>query len=105
MTSYQKAISTLMGAAFALVAGVGIATASGHEGGDKAGKKGHHMFEKMDTDGDGKISPEEHEAMAAERFSEMDSNGDGFVDKSEMKAHHKAMKEKWKKHKKSCDNK
>ncbi len=103
MTSYKKIISLLLGAA--LLTGASIATASAHEDGDKAGKKGHHRFEKMDTNGDGKISAAEHAAMAASWFKKMDANGDGFVSKAEMKAHHQAMKEKWKKHKKACDGK
>ena len=87
MTSYKKIVSLLMGTA--LIAGAGIATASAHEGGDKAGKKGHHMFQKMDTNGDGKISIEEHADAAAERFSKMDINGDGFISKKEMRKNHK----------------
>jgi hypothetical protein len=106
MKSYKKAISLFMGSAFALLAGVAITTANAHEGhhdGDhKAGVKGHH-FAKMDTNGDGKISADEHATMAAKRFSKMDTNGDGFVDKAEMKAHHKKMRDMWKKHHKSCD--
>jgi len=98
MTSYKKVISLLMGTA--LIAGASIATASAHEDGDKAGKKGHHMFQKMDTNGDGKISAAEHAAMAANWFKKMDTNSDGFVSKKEMQKHHKKMKGK---HGKPCN--
>ena len=53
--------------------------------GGSDGKRGGH-FQQMDTNGDGAVSVEEHEAMAAERFSKMDTNGDGKVTKDEMKA-------------------
>lgn len=48
------------------------------------GKHGGH-FEKMDTNGDGAISAEEHAAGAAKRFSKMDANDDGKVTRDEMK--------------------
>lgn len=45
-----------------------------------------HM-QKMDTDGDGKISLDEflagHEARLRERFDKMDRNGDGFLSKDD----------------------
>ncbi|KKL56613.1 hypothetical protein LCGC14_2243670, partial [marine sediment metagenome] len=74
------------------VAALGLATAvwAGHD------NKGHHdgkhhsgrmMFEKMDTNGDGVITAEEHEAsiqqmMAkrSEHFAKMDTDGDGKTD-------------------------
>lgn len=59
--------------------------------------RGDRMFEKLDTDGDGKISEAEHLAHAKERFKAMDANGDGFVTKEEGKAHYEAKKAEWKK--------
>jgi len=66
------------------------------------GSHKENMFEKMDTDGDGVISPEEHSAKAERRFKKMDADGDGKVTREEIKSHHAAMKEKYKKyHKKN----
>jgi len=102
---YKKLISLVMGVAFASVVGVGAAMAESHDGDKKHMHKGHHFFKMMDSNGDGQISAEEHAAAAAKRFARMDSNGDGMVTKAEMKAHHKAMKEKWAKHAKGCHDK
>jgi len=93
----KKVIGLVLAAAFASAVTVGTATASAHEGAKD--KKAHH-FKMIDTNGDGKISVEEHADAAAERFSKMDINGDGFVSKKEMRKHYKKMKEK---HKKSCN--
>ena len=46
------------------------------------------MFQKMDTNGDGKISADEHAAGARAMFQEMDTNGDGKVTPAEMDAEH-----------------
>jgi Ca2+-binding EF-hand superfamily protein len=48
-------------------------------------------FEAMDTDGDGKISMEEHAVAATKMFDTMDANKDGRVTVSEMEAAHKAI--------------
>ena len=67
--------------------------AAGHEGGE--GHKGK-MFEKHDTDGDGKISEAEFLAKAKAKFAEKDTNGDGFITQDEAKAARGEMKEKMK---------
>jgi Ca2+-binding EF-hand superfamily protein len=92
------------------VAALGLATAvwAGHD--NKDNHEGHHdgkhhpgrmMFEKMDTNGDGIITAEEHEAsiqqmMAkrSEHFAKMDTDGDGSVTKEEAKAARESMREK-----------
>lgn len=51
---------------------------------------GNHMM-RMDANGDGSISAEEHAAMAAARFAEMDTNGDGKVTRDELQAYHEQM--------------
>jgi len=48
-------------------------------------------FESMDTNGDGKISPDEHAAAAARMFDKMDTNADGKVTAAEMTAAHQNM--------------
>lgn len=44
------------------------------------------MFATMDSNGDGKISAEEHAAGASAMFAKMDANHDGSVTAEEMKA-------------------
>ena len=60
------------------------------------GKGPGRFFEKLDTDKDGKISKAESAAAEERRFKEMDADGDGFITKEEAKAHHDAMRAKWK---------
>jgi Ca2+-binding EF-hand superfamily protein len=43
-------------------------------------------FESMDTNRDGKLSPDEHAAVAARMFQTMDANGDRKVTAAEMAA-------------------
>ncbi len=66
----------------------------------KAGRDSHKagMFKRVDLNGDGSISMEEHEAAIASmvekrraRFMAMDADGDGLVTRAEAKA---KMKEK-----------
>lgn len=58
---------------------------------------------EADTDKDGKISKAEFTAKGDKMFAEMDKNGDGFITPDEMKAHHEAMKEKFKERRKDKD--
>jgi hypothetical protein len=51
---------------------------------------------ETDTDKDGKVSKAEFMANGEKKFAEMDKNGDGNITPDEMKAHHDAMKEKFK---------
>ncbi|HKI60547.1 MAG TPA: hypothetical protein VKA23_05885 [Mariprofundaceae bacterium] len=88
----KKLILPLLIAALAMPVAA-LACPGGKGMGD--GKGGSH-FQKMDSNGDGAISAEEHEAMAAERFAAMDTNGDGKVTSDEMKSRWKA------KHAKNC---
>ena len=49
------------------------------------------MFKMMDTDGDGKISAEEHAAGAKKMFDKMDADKNGKVTAAEMEAYHDQM--------------
>jgi uncharacterized low-complexity protein len=65
------------------------------------GKKGKGMcgMQRMDANGDGKVTREEfmqgHEAM----FDRIDSNGDGVIDADEKAAHHRKMRDRMQEHK------
>lgn len=63
------------------MAALAVAPARANRGADE-------MFQKMDTNGDGKISAEEHTAGAKKMFETMDANGDGKVTAAEMTAAH-----------------
>ena len=55
------------------------------------------MFQMMDSNGDGKISADEHEAGAKMMFDKMDANKDGKVTAAEMDAAHEQIAGKAKK--------
>src|SRR5450631_3462923 len=48
-------------------------------------------FQMMDTNGDGKVSPDEHAAGAKKMFEAMDADKDGKVTAAEMDAAHERM--------------
>ncbi|MDY6943452.1 MAG: EF-hand domain-containing protein [Pseudomonadota bacterium] len=52
----------------------------------KANNRINQMFERVDTDGDGKISAAEHAANAEDRFKRMDSDEDGYLTREEVDA-------------------
>jgi Ca2+-binding EF-hand superfamily protein len=52
------------------------------------GEKHAADWKQMDTDGDGKLSPTEHDAAAKKMFEAMDANKDSKVTAEEMTAAH-----------------
>jgi Ca2+-binding EF-hand superfamily protein len=48
-------------------------------------------FQSMDTNGDGKVSSDEHAAYSTSKFEKMDANSDGKVTVSEMESAHEKM--------------
>ncbi len=63
-----------------------------HHGKDGEGACG---IDKVDRDGDGRVSRAEFDAMhpdSGDAFASMDTSGDGFVDAAEHDAHHAAAK-------------
>ena len=44
------------------------------------------IFQRLDRNGDGKISKEEAPEAMKERFSMLDTNGDGFISQDELRA-------------------
>lgn len=86
----MKKLFLAVAAISALSIGSTAAIAGHHEGGEHKGK----MMERVDTDGDGKISKAEFMAKHESKFMKMDVNGDGFLSKDEMKEAKSKMKEK-----------
>lgn len=77
------AVSGMMAVGALMMPGLALANEA------KAG--GPDMFQMMDTNGDGKISPAEHAAGSKMMFQKMDANGDGKVTAAEMGTFHDKM--------------
>ncbi|NWG46767.1 MAG: EF-hand domain-containing protein [Alphaproteobacteria bacterium] len=54
--------------------------------GPMAGKGGHHR-DNPDTDGDGRVSAQEHTAAASAMFARADTNKDGYLDDKDERPH------------------
>lgn len=85
----------ILGAAFAafLAAPAAFAQDEPPKGPPPPGAQHARMMEKIDTDGDGKISKAEFTAAQEERFTKTDTDGDGFLSPEEMKASWEKMHE------------
>ena len=94
----------LSATAIALITATAIA---GPWGGGHPGKGGdpeqrremfvEHLFERLDTNGDDQITPEEREASREQRFKANDTNGDGQISYDEFRTQKLERSEKrWK---------
>jgi Ca2+-binding EF-hand superfamily protein len=92
---------------------VAVGQVYGDDGNPAQGKKGkgngksaEMIFKKLDTNGDGKLSPEEfkqfgqrsekaksHPEMTEKMFKRLDTNGDGYISFEEFKAGLQKMKD------------
>jgi len=61
-----------------------------HKGSDQA-QRGERMIQRLDVDGDGKVSQAEMLQRAAETFQRFDADGDGKVTKAEIDAKRKVF--------------
>jgi Ca2+-binding EF-hand superfamily protein len=86
-TKTAVAALALIGAAFATAALADM----GPGRGPGQGAMLLQMFDGLDTDGDGKISPAELAAHREAMFTAADANGDGLLDRDELVAHQIAM--------------
>ena len=75
----------------ATVAGIGLSFIAVNAIAGHGGKGGH--FDKMDANGDGKVTEEEMSARHATLIEKADTDGDGALSKDEIKAYHKKKRE------------
>jgi Ca2+-binding EF-hand superfamily protein len=59
------------------------------------GRMGAHMFERADTDKDGRITLAEAKTAALARFDKVDADKNGTISPEERRAAHEAMRAKW----------
>ncbi len=82
MNKKKLMLGSIVAAGAALVA----ASAMAAEGKDRG-------WDRMDANGDGKVTAEELSAQNAKFLADADANGDGAVTREEAKAFHKAKRE------------
>jgi|TARA_B110000503_G_scaffold3592_1_gene4756 hypothetical protein len=78
-----------------------FSVAADHHRGNGQGGPVSKLFKMADSDKDGQVSYDEHEAFIAmqadrgrERFNKMDSDGNGYISKKEAKEGGNAMRKK-----------
>ena len=79
----------LAAAAIALAATLSFSALAQEPGYGKPGPRGdgpRGMMQRVDTDGDGRITLEEFKAPQERQFAMLDANGDGVIDKDEFGA-------------------
>ena len=84
----MKNMVLITGLATAITLGGLSAVEAGNQKGGKqhGGMQMRHSFEELDTDGDGKITPEEMTGHMQARFEGADSDGDGALSRDELVA-------------------
>src|SRR5881394_3362726 len=87
----QNALRSLTVGLGAMLAVAGPSRARANDKAEHTGKGAEHEFQMMDTNGDGKISADEHAAGAKKMFDKMDANHDGKVTADEMAAAHQKV--------------
>ncbi|PQA87265.1 EF-hand domain-containing protein [Hyphococcus luteus] len=84
-------LGTMAAAGAALMAAGAMAA----EGGKGPGQGYGRGFDRMDVNGDGKLTAEEMSKKHAAFIEQADADGDGAVTKEEMKAFHEARRAEW----------
>jgi hypothetical protein len=76
-----------------------LGSGAGEMGGGRGGQAGRPdpavMFQRLDTDGDGRLTKEELPPRMLQRWQTMDANGDGFVDQAEQTAIIERIRRSW----------
>ena len=86
--------TALFATAMAALLATGVAAMDTAEAGNKGSQRGAKMFDRADTNGDGKITQDEFMARSAERFTMMDQDGNGEVTKEEAQKAYEEMRAK-----------
>jgi Ca2+-binding EF-hand superfamily protein len=79
----NKKMILSLAAAAAVAGGLAAYAAEASEG---HGRHHGHLFERMDSDGNGAISLTEAQEVAKKRFQRMDANGDGVITEADFLA-------------------
>jgi hypothetical protein len=79
---------------FAAIAALSSLALSAYADDRAAASAGHAEVPMMDTDHDGRVSPDEHAAGAKKMFAQMDADQDGKVTAAEIDAGHKTTMKK-----------